>query len=262
MSAPPAPSFFSGVGAVGQLTALRTLRGRKLRVAAVATLVVLLFPAVVALLEEEADAAAVVRGGLDWGFFRLLVFLLPVLFTSGTIGEEVEGRTLHFLTMRPVSRSAIAIGKYIVAAGSALAVLWAGIILLHVIGFATAPSSMIDELGSTARAGGAASMLILAYSGICLMWGALAPQAAGMISVVWLGFVEWFMALVPGVPRFVSMSHFARELGGLERAGIDQWVPDVELWICAAVVAGGWLLYTSLGVLTVQLTELRVGKAA
>jgi len=257
MSAPPVPSFFASVGAVVQLTALRTLRGRKLRAAALATFVVLLFPAVIALFKEDADAVEIVRGGIDWGFFRLLVFLLPVLFTSGTIGEEVEGRTLHFLMSRPVSRAAVAMGKYIVGAGASLAVLWAGILLLHLVGFATTPAAMIDELGATARAGGAASLLVLTYSGICLLWGALTPGAAGMISVVWLGFFEWFMSLVPSAARFVSMNHFARELGGLERAGLDQWVPDVDLWICAAVVSAVWLAFTSLGVLTVQLSELR-----
>lgn len=264
MSAPPAPSFFSGVAAVVRLTMLRTLRGRKLRVAGIAAIVVILFPAVVALLEEDVDATAVVSGGIDWGFFRLLAFLLPVLFTSGVIGEEVEARTLHFLTMRPISRSAIAIGKYVVATASSLAILWAGLVLLHVTGYATSPTLMIDQAPETARAGGAMSLLVMAYSGICLLWGALAPGAGGMLSVVWLGFVEWFLGLFPGVVRFLSLGHFARELGGLERAGWDpEWapVPDVDLWICALVVAGGWLLFTSLGVLTVQLSELRAGKA-
>lgn len=261
MSAPPAPSFFAGLAAVVRLAMLRTLRGRKLRVAAAATFVVILFPAVVALLEEDADAADVVSGGIDWGFYRLLVFLLPVLFTSGTIGEEVEARTMHFLTMRPISRSAIALGKYAVATASALAVLWAGLVLLHVIGYATSPTLMIDQAPETARAGGAASLLVMAYSGICLLWGALVPEAGGMISVVWLGFVEWFLALFPGIIRFISLNHWARELGGLERAGWADWVPEVELWICALIVTAGWLLFTGFGVLTVQLSELRAGKA-
>lgn len=261
MSAPPVPSFFSGVGAVARLSMLRTMRGRKLRTAMIATLVVVLFPAIIAILDDTAEATDVVRGGIDWGFFRLLVFLLPILFTSGTIGEEVEGRTLHFLSMRPISRAGIALGKYIVSAGSALAVLWAGLIALHLAGYATSPTLLIDELGTTARAGGAASLLVLAYSGVCLFWGALAPGAAGMLSVVWLGFVEWFMALLPGVLRFVSMNHFARELGGLERGGWADWVPDVELWICASVICGVGLLFTLLGVLIVQLSELRFGKA-
>lgn len=258
-----APSFVGATLAVARLSYLRTLRGRKLWVALVATLVVVLFPGVVALVGSDSEARDVVRGGVDWGFFRLLVFLLPVLFTSGAIGEEVEARTLHFLAMRPVARASIALGKYLVAVGAGLAVLWTGLVVLHVIGYATAPSLMIEQLPETARAGGAASLLLMAYSGICLLWGAMVPEAAGMLSVVWLGFVEWLMGLMPGVLRFASMSHFARELGGIDRAGAVDWftVPDVELWVCATVVIGGFVLFTSLGVLFVQLSELRYGKA-
>ncbi len=261
MSAPPAPSFFAGTAAIARLAVLRTLRGRKLRVAVVATIVVLLFPALVALLEDDADVTGIVSGGIDWGFFRLLSLLLPVLFTSGAIGEEVEGRTLHFLSMRPVSRSSIAVGKYLVAAGAALAVLWAGLILLHVVGYATSPTLMIDNLGQTARAGGAASLLVVAYSGICLFWGALVPEAAGMLSVIWLLFFEAFAGLLPSVLRMVSLSHYARLLGDLEPAGLDLGVPPVELWVCAVVVVSAWLVFTGFGVLIVQLSELRSGKA-
>src|SRR5690606_32593794 len=155
---------------------------------------------------------------------------------------------------------AVAIGKYLVGTGSALAVLWAGIALLHVVGYATEPSLMIDQAPETLRAAGAASLLVMAYSGICLLWGALVPEAGGMVSVVWLGFVEWFLALVPGIIRFASLSHWARELGGLERAGWTDWVPNVDLWIGATVLVVGWLLFTFLGVLTVQVSELRAGK--
>jgi hypothetical protein len=262
MTSSPLPSFFGATAAVARLATLRTLRGRKLWVAVMATVVVILFPGVVALLGTSGtEAADVVKGGIDWGFFRLLVFLLPILFTSGAIGEEVEARTLHFLAMRPISRSAIALGKYLVGAVASLAVLWAGLILLHVIGYATSPTEMIDQIPTTARAGGAASLLILAYSGICLLWGALVPEAAGMIAVVWLGFLEWFMALLPGVLRFASLNHFARELGGLERAGWADWVPEVEIATCAGIVVGGWILFTMLGILVVQTSELRFGKA-
>lgn len=256
MSAPLAPSFFAGAAAVAQLTALRTVRGRKLRAALLATLVVLLFPAVIALFGENAEPKDIVRGGIDWGFFRLLVFLLPVLFSAGAIGEEVEGRTFHFLASRPVSRAAIALGKYSVGASAALAVLWVGILVLHVIGFATSPAAMIDELGATARAAGAASLLVLTYSGICLFWSAMAPRAAGMLSVLWLGIVEWFGGLIPSYARFVSMNHFARALGGLEPAGWAYWLPDVELWVCAVVLTAAGALFTGLALLTVRVSEL------
>ena len=129
MTAPEAPNFFMATAAIARLTFLRIVRGRKLWVAGVAALVVVAFPAIIALSQDEPDREALheavkgaVEGGVDWGVFRLLVFLLPILFTSGTIGEEVEGRTLHFLAMRPLPRASIALGKYAVGLVAGLAV--------------------------------------------------------------------------------------------------------------------------------------------
>ncbi|MCA9606481.1 MAG: ABC transporter permease subunit [Myxococcales bacterium] len=268
--APAAPGFGSSTLSMIRLTALRTLRGRKLRVAAVAAFVVILFPAVVALVTDDGDPVTIVTGGIDWGFFRLLVFLLPLLFTSGAIGEEVEARTLHFLAMRPISRASIALGKYVVGTGSALAILWVGLLLLHGIGYAASPSDMIDQLGATMRAGGAASLLLVLYCAIAMFWSTMVPEAGGLLTVIWLGFVEWFGMLLPGVLRFASMSHFARELGGLERAGWDPVelmgqtvvsVPDVELWICALVVVCEWAAFLAMALAIMQTAQLRFGKA-
>ena len=270
MSAPPSPGFAASTMAVARLAALRVLRGRKLRMALVATLVVVLFPAVVALVKDDADAATVVKGGIDWGFYRLLVFLLPILFTSGTVGEEVEARTLHFLAMRPLPRASIALGKFLVGAGAALAVFWIGLLALHLIGYAASPTLLVEQFGDTARAGGAGSLLLATYCAVCLFWGTLVPEVGGMASIIWLGVVEFFFGLLPGIFRFLSASHWARELGGIERAG---WavieilgrelvsVPEVDLWIGAAVVGGELVLFLGLALLIMQTAQLRFGKA-
>ena len=271
IKAPPVPGFGSSTAAIVRLSAMRTLRGRKFRVAAVATFVVVLFPAVVALVSDDAEPVAIVTGALDWGFFRMLVFLLPLLFTAGAVAEESQARTLHFLAMRPLPRASIALGKYIVGTGSALVILWAGILLLHVIGYATSPSEMIEQIGATARAGGAASFLLALYCAIALFWGTLAPEAGGMLTIMWLGFVEWFGMLLPGIFRFMSMSHFARELGGLERAGLDSLdagggasislVADVDLEWCALTIGVELFFFLGLALLIMQTAQLRFGKA-
>lgn len=268
--APAAPGFGRSTMSMIRLSWLRTLRGRKLRVAGVAALVVLLFPAVVALFQEDADTVAIVTGGIDWGFFRLLVFLLPLLFCSGTVGEEVEARTLHFLAMRPMPRASIALGKYIVGTLSSLAILWAGLILLHLVGYAVTPTEMIEQIPATLRAGGAASFLLVTYCAIALFWGTMVPEAGGLLTVIWLGFVEWFMGLLPGWMRFVSMTHWARELGGIERAGwhtvelgpnVHTLVPDVALHWAALVLGCEWLLWLGFALLFMHFAQLRFGKA-
>lgn len=265
-STPVAPSFFHSTGSIARLTYLRTLRGRKLRVGLVAAVLVVLFPAVISLVADDVEATDVVTSGIDWGFYRLLVFLLPLMFTAGTVSEETEARTLHFLAMRPLHRASIALGKYLVGVGAALAIMWSALILLHVIGYATDPTAMIDQIGATARAGGGASLLLVTYCAITLFWGTLAPGIGTFISVMWLGFIEWFMVLVPYVFRFVSMNHFARELGGLERAGWDITdtlfeVPFIELQWCALVIVIEWLVFLGLALLIMQKSQLRFGKA-
>jgi len=172
--------------------------------------------------------------------------------------------------MRPLQRASIALGKYLVGTAAALAILWVGLILLHVVGYAATPTEMIEQIGATARAGGAASFLLVTYCAIALFWGTLVPEAGGMLTVVWLGFIEWFGMLLPGVLRYVSMSHFGRELGGMERAGWDPVelagqtlvsVPDVELYWCALVVGIEWLFFLFFALLIMQTAQLRFGKA-
>ncbi len=263
------PGFLSSTASIFRLTYLRTLRGRKLRIGLVAALLVVAFPAVIAIANDDAEAVEVVTSGIDWGFYRLLAFLLPLMFTAGLVSEETEARTLHFLAMRPLHRASIALGKYLVGVLASLMILWASLLLLHVIGYATEPSAMIEQLGATARAGGALSLLVVTYSAVTLFWGVLVPEAGALVSVVWLGFVEWFGTLLPSVFRFMSMNHFARELGGMERAGWDPVelgpitveVPFVELHWCGLIVAGEWLLFLALALVIMQHAQLRFGKA-
>ncbi|MGE0787717.1 MAG: ABC transporter permease [Sandaracinaceae bacterium] len=266
---PGLPGFLSSTLTIMRLTLRRTLRGSKVKVALVAAILVVLFPAVIALAKDEAEAVEVVTAGIDWGFYRLLVFLLPLMFTVGLVSEETEARTLHFLAMRPVQRASIALGKYIIGVGASLAVMWAALLLLHLIGFAATPTLLVDKFADTARAGGAASLLLVTYSAVTLFWGVLVPEAAAMVSVVWLGFVEWFGTLLPSVFRFMSMNHFARELGGLERAGWDPVelgpivveVPFVELHYCALIIASEWLVFLVLALVIMQYAQLRFGRA-
>ncbi|MEZ4246945.1 MAG: hypothetical protein R3B99_01690 [Polyangiales bacterium] len=141
MGQPPAPGFAQGVGVIFRMQIRRLVRGRKLRLAMVATSLVV-FSVVAARYASQRDgvgaeraqelAEDAMKNGLGWGFFKLLCFLLPFLFTSGAIAEEVEGRTFAFVSSRPVSRPAIAVGW---AAGAVLSVaLLAGsAILLHLV---------------------------------------------------------------------------------------------------------------------------------
>jgi ABC-type transport system involved in multi-copper enzyme maturation permease subunit len=201
-------------------------------------------------------------GGLGWGFFKLLAFLLPFLFTSGAIAEEVESRTFAYVSSRPVSRAAIAIGKWAAGATLSVALLAGSALVLHLVALATDPAALVEGFPATLKAIGALTLLGLCYSAICLFWGAMVPEAAGIVSGLYLGVVEWILSFAPGSVRYVSMNYLARQIAGQEPGGLfPEIAPVVDAWVAAGVIGGVTVLFVFFAVLVVSLSELRVGTA-
>ena len=262
MSAPPVPDLGSSTLAVLRLSWTRLVRGRKLRLGILATVLVLIAAIAARYAAEGSAASDVVEAGVRVGFFGLLVYLLPFLFTSGTIAEEVEGRTFPFLALRPAGRIAIVLGKYIAGAGMSVLLLASGILILHVASFATEPTPMIDELPSTLRAIGAITLLALCYSAICLFWGSVVVEGAGLLSTLHLATLEFGFSWLPSFLRFASMNYHAAQLAGLPKGGFyPEWVPDIDTWIHGVAIAVVTMLFLGMAALVVRTSELGFGKA-
>jgi ABC-type transport system involved in multi-copper enzyme maturation permease subunit len=264
MASMSAPGFGGSFATVFRLSLVRLVRGRKLRLGVVATMLVVIasIGARYAVSGTEIEPETLVQQAVSLGFFGLLAFLLPFLFAAGAISEEVEARTLPYLLIRPVSRTALILGKWVAAALCAGGVLVVGVLLLHVGAWATSPGDMVDQLGPTARIAGALVLLAFYYSAVCMFWGALVPEAGAVIAILQLAFVEWILGAMPLVARLLSMNHHASQLAGLPVGGIlPDTVPSVELWICALVVVVLTLLFVALSAAVTQLSELGFGKA-
>lgn len=274
MSPPPRPSLAAGIAAVFRLETRRVVRGRKLRLAG-ATVALVLAAVVGSRYAVSADPVEAVHEALDWGFFTLLVFLLPFLFTAGAIGEEVEERTFSFLSSRPVGRFAITAGKYLAGMAFAIGLLWSGLLLLHVAAYVTEPAAMVDELPTTLRAMGAIGLLGLFYGALCLFWGALIPEAAGIASTLQLVLLELCLTWVPSIFRLASMNYHARQLVGLPQRSLFPkdtgrflafnaealLPPEVPPWVAVLVIASAALLTLLFSVLVVSASEYRFSSA-
>ena len=256
------PGFGTAVAAHARLGFVRTVRGRKLRLGVIATALVVIAAVASCYLADEAEPAEVVKTAVRLGFFWMLAFLLPFLFASGAIAEEVENRTLTFLATRPAGRLALTLGKLIVSWTFSAGLLVSGVLVLHVGSYATTPSDMIDELGDSMRYAGALALLSACYCAICLFWGALVVEASGLVSTLHLASVEFVFGFLPGVARFASMNYFCQELAGLPRGGFGvDWVPDLSLGVCAAAVVTVTLIFVALSVLVVETSEVGFGRA-
>lgn len=233
----------SGFAATFELEKLRLLRGRALGF----SLVSALFVALVALAARKAGAlpSAVQDETASLGIVRFLALLGPCALAGGAISEELSGRTLVYLTARPVPRPLVVAAKWLASALSALAVVVAASLLVHLVCFVASPEGVFSGFGHALAIAGAASAEALVCTGICLAYGALAPRGGTMLAFAHVAFFELLMSFAPGRLRLVSMAHHALGLAGLRGEGaLAATVPVLEPWVHGLVlgaVALGWL---------------------
>ncbi len=262
MSAPSVPSLGVGIAAVFRLQLLRIWRGNKLRLGIISTVMAIAAVGITRYTSDTVVPSEAMEKGFTWGFFRMLVFLLPFLFTSGAIAEEVENRTFPFLTARPVGRFAITTGKF--AAGTLLSIglLIIGAVLLHVIIYAATPTALFEQAAQTTKVTGALVLVAIFYCAVCTMWGALVPEAAGIVAALYLAVVEFGGSLMPGVFRVVSMNFHAQEVAGMPKTGLmSTYAPDISPAIGSALIAFVTVASLTIAAIVVQVSEYRFSKA-
>src|SRR5512136_1406008 len=104
-------------------------RARKLRAFALLGLLPIVLAVVVriAFADRSADVMSVFQDILMVYDLQFLTIILALFYGTSVCSEEIEGKTLPYLTTRPLSKSGIVIGKY--AAYTALSALIVGISL-------------------------------------------------------------------------------------------------------------------------------------
>ncbi|MBK8172170.1 MAG: hypothetical protein IPK60_17755 [Sandaracinaceae bacterium] len=263
MSAPPVPSFFASTANVFRFQLLRIVRGRKLRFGVIAVLLVVIGTAVARFTGGAAHPEQVFETGVRTGFMHMLVYLLPFLFISGTIAEEVESRTFTFIALRPTGRFALTTGKYGAGVAVATALITAGLVLLFLCCFITTPALLGEHIKEFLRVLLACLLLVWAYGAMCMMWGALAVEAAGIVSALYLGVVEFAFSYVP-LLKFISMNHYATAIAGYHddvSEMLQRLELDVPAALCVVIIVVVTALFYGLAALVVSASEYRTSKA-
>lgn len=199
------------------LERLRMLRGRGLWLGLTLSLLIAAFGVAA---RHASGQLGAVQTSYDLGLSHLLAYLLPYLFCSGLIAEEVSGRTLGFLVSRPVPRRNIILSKWLVGAGTSSAVLAMAALVLHVGSYATLPSELVTAFPTMLLTVLSLSLQVSCYAALSLVYGALIPSAASALFAFHLLFLEAGLSLAPGPLRLLSMAHHSAELAGLPRHGI------------------------------------------
>ncbi len=174
-------------------------------------------------------------------------FLIPLaaLFYGGpAIVEEMEGRTLTFLTLRPISKSVLFIGKTIAAITVAIPAVLIPLSLLFLVCLFQS-----DDMGQSVenflQIIGGSALGIMTYTTIFAALGAVFASSI-LASIIYFVVVEILCSVIPNIMFLTVKNHtktmagFSSEVGFWEAITIGQALP-AEWWVslvfCAVLTA-------------------------
>ncbi len=149
--------------------------------------------------------------------FTLYIPLMGLLGGSSCVGDEVDQRTLVFLTTRPVKKSALLSGKAGVQAAISLMIVIFAMLVSFLLGF----KDYVFSAQGSVRLGKyllAAGLATLAYTGLFVLLGTLLkkPVIAGIIYIFgW----EYIVQFIPGSTQHLTISHYVKSLLPYKSAG-------------------------------------------
>lgn len=190
---------------------------------------------------QNLDGLSLFRNSLEHVYLPFLLPLAALFFGGPTIVNEVEGRTITYLTLRPIPRTSLYLAKLFSSITAALAVTLIPVLILFGV-------TMVGggEFGEGLKVLGAALGTIfvgaLTYTAIFAFLGALASSTL-LLGIIYFVLVEMVLATLP-VLELLSVKYHLRTVAGFQgadRAGfLTQLVLDEPLvfdWWVGALVA-------------------------
>lgn len=143
-------------------------------------------------------------------YIQLLVPILALFYGSSLISEEVDNKTLVFLTTAPVPKPAIALGKYFAYGLLSLVIINLGFILSFIIININRLNDMI-YLGEFATFFAVGILAYLSYSALFMLLGTLFKKSivVGLLFIFgWESVVQYF----PGTTQKFTLIHYVKSL--------------------------------------------------
>ena len=141
----------------------------------------------------------------------LVCLLMLLLWATPNVHSELEGKTWHFLVVRPGGRIACFLGKYLVAVSvsfaTALVSLSGCVLVVERYG------GLEDPLYTLVCLAGVYGLACIVYGAIFSLIGTLFIKRAMLVGAGFLIGVEGILAILPAVVSKITMSYHLRETG-------------------------------------------------
>lgn len=177
---------------------------------------------------------------------QFLILLLALFYGTSICLEEVEGRTLMYLTTRPVPKSAVILGKYAAYALFQVIMINVGIVLAFLV-LSLRTSGGPLPLSVLLKYCGVLTLGILAYTAFFTLLGTLAKRALlfGLLfGFGWETVVQYF----PGTTQRFTIAHYLKSMLPPTTSGGFSFLmfrlePTSPLWsvLALALMTAGFL---------------------
>lgn len=221
----------------------------------IALVVVQLIPALAALFYvvlNDADGLTLFRNIVEHVSFPFLVPLTALFYGGPTIVDEMEGRTLTYLTLRPIPKPLIYLGKLAAGCITGAVVVVIPTLVLFFVCLATS-EDMGASAASMVQMLGAAALGVVCYTTIFAALGAMFTKSL-ISSIIYFVVFEMILAILP-VLELLSVRYYLRVIAefnvGARLGALDQFVLDkpivLPIWAGVSIIIGVTLAITAFG---------------
>jgi hypothetical protein len=198
-----------------------------------------------------AVAGPTIYGGMIWLLYlRFIVPVLGVFYGTALIADEVEDKTITYLFVRPISRSAILVGKYLAYLVTTVFVVLPSVVLLYLLVVPLGHGSLAESFPALLTDLGLLAIGLAAYGSVFAFTGALFryPLVVGLVFAFgW----EQIALVMPGYLRRLTIAYYLQALvphsipqeglGGVLQALFTNNPPVWVTLLCLAVITVGFL---------------------
>jgi ABC-2 type transport system permease protein len=157
-------------------------------------------------------AAQVFGTLMSTAVIHFLVVFVTLFYGTALISDEVEGKTLTYLFVRPIPKPTILIGKYLALAWISVMLVLPTIVLSYVILYLQRDlQPFMEDIGLLAKDMGIVLLALLAYGSFFALIGAWLKHSilAGLIYAFgWEGIISY----LPGFTRKLTITHYIQSI--------------------------------------------------
>jgi ABC-type transport system involved in multi-copper enzyme maturation permease subunit len=161
--------------------------------------------------DPEVTAAQIFTRAMLIVFIQFLIPILALFFGSSIINEEVDNKTLVFLTTSPIPKPAVILGKFV-------AYVLLGGIIVNVGLFLCFLTVNIDQLGNMVYAKqflsfvGAGFLALISYMALFTLLGTIMKKAGVVLGLMFIFGWENLVQYFPGVTQKFTIIHWIKSM--------------------------------------------------